>query len=295
MPTREELEQRRFSLSAAKQVLLEKRRQSIATLEARADRIPRRPRGVLAPASFAQQRFWFLHQLEPGNTAYHEVRTSRFNARLDADVLKRVLLEILNRHEILRSNFAFRDGQVQQIVHPYARAAGELSLFDLDFQHLPASEREQEAHHAIEALANRPFDLASELLWRNLLIRMDEADTIFVSIIHHILCDGQGLDILEQELHALYRAFQADQPCPLPEPELQYADFACWEQQRSGGDLWRQQLAYWRQTLFQAPGRPLLYGDRPHQPLRNAHRAASPLRYLPRSQDSSEMSALGKA
>src|SRR5579885_392150 len=109
MATKEELEQRRSNLSAAKQVLLEKRRQSITAMGENLDVILPRPEGALAPASFAQQRFWFMHQLEPGNTAYNEVKTSRLQTQLDAHVLKRVLLEIMRRHEVLRSNFALRD------------------------------------------------------------------------------------------------------------------------------------------------------------------------------------------
>ncbi len=119
MSTREELEQRTFSLSAAKRVLLEKRRQGIAAMEERSDSIPRRPANTPAPASFTQQRFWFLHQLEPGNIAYNEIRVARFKVQLNVHILKRVLGEILRRHEILRSNFEMRDGQVQQIVHSY--------------------------------------------------------------------------------------------------------------------------------------------------------------------------------
>jgi hypothetical protein len=274
MSTKEELEQRRSSLSAAKQALLEKRRQSIAAMEERLDGIPLRPQNAPAPASFAQQRFWFMHQLEPGNTAYNEVRSSRLNTRLDAQIMKRVLLEIMRRHEILRTHFEFKDGQVQQIVHSYEDAAAELSLLEFDLQQTPAAEREQEAQSYIDAAGKCPFDLAKGLPWRNLLIRIGDADTIFVSVIHHILCDGQGLDIFEKELHALYRSFQANQTSLLSEPELQYADFAYWEQQRFRGDLWKPQLTYWKQTLADIPNRPLLYGDRPRQFVQDAHRAS---------------------
>src|SRR5579885_776439 len=94
MSTREELEKRRSSLPAAKQFLLEKRKQKIASLGESADVIARRPLGVPVPASFAQQRFWFLHQLQPDNTAYNEIRTFRAPMQLDSDVLKRALLEV---------------------------------------------------------------------------------------------------------------------------------------------------------------------------------------------------------
>jgi acyl carrier protein len=274
MSIKEELEQRRSGLSAAKQVLLEKRRQSIASMEERLDLIPRRPQDAPAPASFAQQRFWFMHQLDPANTAYNEVKTSRISTPLDAFIFKRALLEIMRRHEIVRTIFEFNAGRVQQIVHPYEDAAAELSLLEFDLQQIPVAEREQEAQRTIDTVAKDPFDLACGPLWRNVLIRMGETDTIVVSVIHHILCDGQGLDILEKELYTLYQAFQANQLSPLPEPELQYADFAYWEQQRSRDDLWHQQLDYWRQTLANLPDRPLLYGDRPRQFVQDAHKAS---------------------
>src|SRR5690349_9480184 len=123
MSTREELEKRRSSLPAAKQFLLEKRKQKIASLGERADVIARRPLGVPVPASFAQQRFWFLHQLQPDNTAYNEIRTFRAPMQLDSDVLKRALLEVMRRHEILRTTFSFKDGKLQQLVHAYEGAS----------------------------------------------------------------------------------------------------------------------------------------------------------------------------
>ena len=272
MSTREELEQRRSNLSAAKQVLLEKRRLSVAAMEEHLDIILPRPPGAAAPASFAQQRFWFMHQLEPGNTAYNEVKASRLKTQLDTHVLKRVLLEIMRRHEILRCNFEFRDGQVQQVVHPYGDAAVGLSLLEIDLQQTPDLEREQEAQRYIDTVGKLPFDLAKGPLWRNMLIKMGEADTIFVSVIHHILCDGRGLDIFEEELHTLYTAFQAGQSSPLPEPQLQYADFAYWEQQQAQRDPRKQQLTYWQQTLANISDQPLFYGDRPRQSIQDAHK-----------------------
>ncbi|HET8844248.1 MAG TPA: condensation domain-containing protein, partial [Ktedonobacteraceae bacterium] len=245
-------------------------------MEERWDRIPQRPQNAPAPASFAQQRFWFMHQLEPGNTAYNELKTSRISVPLDADLLKRALLALMQRHEILRTNFAFSNGQVYQQIHPYEEVAADLSLLEIDLRETPVAEREQKAQKSIEAARKRPFDLAQELLWRNVLIRMGETETIVASVIHHTLCDGQGLDIFEKELYALYQALQAHQPMPLPAMELQYADFAYWEQQRSQGDLWEQQLTYWKQTLADLSNRPLLQGDQPRQFVQGAHKASVP-------------------
>src|SRR6185312_8786618 len=171
MTAKEKLEKRRSSLSATEQALLEKRKQSITSADVQLDIIPRRPQDAPAPASFAQQRFWFIHQLKPGNTAYNEIRTVRVKAQPDVHIFKRVLLEILRRHDILRCNFAFMDGQLQQIVRPYEEAASELSLLELDLEQTPADEREQEAQRYIQETVQRPFDLAKGLLWRPILIR----------------------------------------------------------------------------------------------------------------------------
>lgn len=273
MTTREELDRRRSGLSAAKQVLLEKRKHRIASLAEQADRIPRRPVDAPAPASFAQQRFWFIHQLKPENSAYNEMKTFRATGPLDEGILRRALLELMRRHEILRTSFALADGQLQQVVHPYAQAATHLSLLAYDLGHMPAAAREQEAQDSIHAAVTRPFDLAKGLPWRNLLLNMGEMGTIGISVIHHILCDGWGLDIFERELQTLYLAFQSGQPSPLPELEVQYADFACWEQQRSRGDLWQQQLTYWKHTLAETSEQPLLYGDHARQFAQDASRA----------------------
>jgi acyl carrier protein len=275
MTTREELEKRRSGLSAAKQVLLEKRKQRLASLAEQADRIPRRPSDAPVPASFAQQRFWFIHQLKPDNSAYHEIKTFRAAHQLDEQVLRRALAELMRRHEILRSTFAFVDGHLQQIVHPFAEAVAELSLLTCTIAQTSPAAREHEVQRQIEAAVRRPFDLAKDFPWRNLLLTMGE-QTIVVSVIHHILCDGWGLDIFEQELQTLYLAFLAGQPSPLAELELQYADFAFWEQQRARGDLWDQQLTYWKQTLADACQQPLLYGDHPRL-MQDAARASLPL------------------
>src|SRR5262249_7220831 len=153
-----------------------------------------------------------IHQLKPDNTAYNEIRTFRATTQLDGPSIKRALLELMRRHEILRSNVVFLDGQLQQIVHPYEEVATELALEEVDLGHMPAAEREQEAQRLVHATVKRPFDLAKGLPWRNILLRMGDTDTVFVSVIHHILCDGWGLDIFEQELQTLYMAFQSGQP-----------------------------------------------------------------------------------
>jgi len=273
MTTREELEKRRSGLSAAKQVLLEKRKQRLASMAEQADRIPRRPPHAPVPASFAQQRFWFIHQLKPDNTAYNEIKTFHVDQPLDERVVRRALLELMQRHEILRSTFAFADGQLQQVVHPYEEAIASLSLQICDIGQTPLELREQEAQRQLHSAVRRPFDLAKDFRWRNLVIAMGE-ETIVVSVVHHILCDGWGLDIFQRELETLYLAFLSEQPSPLPELEVQYADFAFWEQQRARGDVWDQQLAYWKNTLAQASQQPLLYGDHPRQLMQDAPRAS---------------------
>ncbi|GCE29307.1 hypothetical protein KDA_47910 [Dictyobacter alpinus] len=274
MPNKEELEKRRSGLDVARQVLLEKRKQKIAAIAERIEIIPHHPADEPIPASFAQQRFWFIHQLKPDNTAHNEIRTLRTNTALDLAIVERALLEIMRRHEIMRTTFAFNDGQLQQIVRPYEETAADASIFVCDLTRTPEAEREQAAQEAILATIKRPFDLSQGLLWRTTLIKMGEMDTIFISVLHHSLCDGWGLDIFERELQTLYLAFQAGQPSPLSELPLQYADFSYWEQQRARGEIWARQRNYWRQTLENTSDQPLLYGDHPRQALQETSRAS---------------------
>lgn len=260
MFTKDEREKRLSTLSASKQALLEKRLQGIAGSSEAPLLIAKRPLQEAAPASFSQQRLWFLQQLEPETTAYNEVKAVRISLQLDSDLLRRALLEVMRRHEILRTNFVLAHEQVQQVIAPYEEALHRLILCEFDLQ--GASEEEQlAATNSINAFVQQPFHLAHDMLWRSMLVRLNPEDSILVIVIHHVLCDGWGLDILEREIKTLYEAFRLGKPSPLPELPIQYADFAYWQHHYLKEKLLEQQLPYWRQVLADPPAQQLLMAD----------------------------------
>ncbi|HET8842169.1 MAG TPA: condensation domain-containing protein [Ktedonobacteraceae bacterium] len=260
MFTKEEREKRLSTFSASKQALLEKRLQGIAGSNQAPSLIPKRPPQEAALASFSQQRLWFLQELEPETTAYNEVKAVRISFQLDSDLLRRALLEVMRRHEILRTNFVLVREQVQQVISPCEEALSRLIFYEFDLQE--SSEQEQQAAlDSIHAFAQQPFTLAHDMLWRSMLVRLSPEDSILVIVIHHILCDGWGLDILEREIKTLYEAFHLGKLSPLPELAIQYADFAYWQHQYMKEKLLEQQLPYWQEVLANPPEQPLLMGD----------------------------------
>ncbi|MGB7921863.1 MAG: condensation domain-containing protein, partial [Pyrinomonadaceae bacterium] len=237
-------------LSPAKRALLLKLMREEAATAEKARVIPRRAQRDAAPLSFAQQRLWFLHQFEPDTTAYNIPLTVRLTGPLDLPAVEKTLTEIISRHEILRTTFVYAsDGQLIQVVSP----ALQLSLPFVDLSSLPEAEREAEAQRrAVEDL-HSPFDLAQGPLLRVALLRLGEEDHVVLFTMHHIISDGWSTSILAREVATLYQAFTSDQPSPLPELAIQYADYAVWQREWLQGDVLQQQLDYWRKQLEGAP------------------------------------------
>src|SRR6266568_2834330 len=245
MHTEDNFLQRRAELSAAKQALLDKRLLSESMPDAKLDAIPRRPPGMVSSLSFAQQRLWFLQQLEPESTVYNEAMAIRLKGLLNVEAITQAAQEIIRRHEVLRSTFPMVDGQVIQVVHPSL----DLHVPFVDLRGVPLAEREAVAQRRIAEEVQRPFYLAEEVPWRRLLLRLDEEEHIAVTILHHIVTDAWSMEVFVRELTTLYAAFCAGQPSPLPELPLQYADYANWQRQwleKGGLD---EQLVYWKQRL----------------------------------------------
>src|SRR5215207_82440 len=197
----------------------------------------------LAPTSFAQQRLWFLDQLEPGTAAYNIPAAVRLHGALDVAAFGRALTEIVRRHEALRTTFAVRDGQPVQLIHP----AGPLELPVTDLGHLGAELREAEARRLAAEEARRPFDLAAGPLLRVQLLRLADDEHVALLTMHHIVSDGWSMGVLVREVAALYEAFAAGRPSPLAELPVQYADYAAWQRERLQGEVLDRQLAYWRE------------------------------------------------
>src|SRR6185436_6663696 len=195
------------------------------------------------PLSFAQERLWILDQLEPGLTAYNIPLAARLIGSLDVAALRAGLAEIVRRHEALRTRFAVRDGQPVQEVLPFAG----LDLPVVDVGSLP------EALRVARREAARPFDLEQDSLIRTALLRIGEQEHVLLVNLHHIVSDGWSTGVLLRELSALYPAFLAGRPSPLPELPVQYADFAVWQRRWLRGEALERELAFWRRALEGVP------------------------------------------
>ncbi len=197
------------------------------------------------PLSFAQQRLWFMDQLGPGNPAYNIPGAIRLSGKLDVAALERSLNEIVRRHESLRTTFATIDGQPAQIIGPYS----PLTLPTIDLGDLSETEKEAQVSGLVAENALRSFDLSQGPLFCLCLLRLDETEHIVIFSMSHIISDEWSLGVLAHELAALYAAFCQDQPSPLAELPIQYADFAHWQREWLRGEALEAQLAYWRGRL----------------------------------------------
>ncbi|MCP4663769.1 MAG: non-ribosomal peptide synthetase, partial [bacterium] len=205
------------------------------------------------PLSFAQQRLWFLHQLEPENPEYHMPAAVAVDGPLEVAVLRRSLDEIVRRHETLRTRFGEEGENPVQIIDPPRPQA--LPLIDLTA--LPAAWRERELRRLSAAEAVRLFDLRRGPLLRTTLVRLGRERHVFLFNQHHVISDGWSLGIFIREL--------SGRRPPLP---VRYADFAVWQRQYLGGEVLERQLDYWRRRL--AGAAPLeLPADRPRPAVRS--------------------------
>jgi amino acid adenylation domain-containing protein len=209
------------------------------------------PRESLPPLSFAQERLWVVDQLEPGGTAYNLPSAQRLVGALRPDVLARVFREIACRHETLRTTFDVPEAGASpvQIVAP--PSAVHLSVADLAA--LPSEEREAAVRRLAMEEGGRPFDLVHGPVWRATLIRLAEREHALLVTMHHIASDGWSLGVLSQEVAALYEAFSAGLPSPLPELPVQYADYAVRERRLFAAGAMDASLDYWKRQLAGAP------------------------------------------
>ncbi|MFL5356591.1 condensation domain-containing protein, partial [Archangium sp.] len=233
-----------------------------------------RPRdGSSFPLSFAQQRLWFLDQLEPGSAVYNIPTALRVEGALNAQVLERALEEVVRRHESLRTLFKSEEGQAVQVVLPAPR----LPLRVVDLRELPASEREAESQRLVDAEMIRPFDLARGPLLRTLLLQLGDREHVLLLTVHHIVSDGWSMDVLVREVVMLYMAFSAGQPSPLPPLPIQYVDYAAWQREQLQGEGLEKQLVYWRKQLGGAPRLLELPTDRPRPAVQSTRGANQPV------------------
>ncbi len=239
----------RPGLSEAQQALLRKRlqhaREATVGPQDSSSGIPRHGSRENIPLSYAQQRLWFIDQLEPNSPAYNMCEAIQLSGALNVPALERSLNEIIRRHEILRTNFIAVDGNPIQVVIERRL----LSLAVRDCVKADAAESAVRVERMIEEEASRPFDLRSDLLLRVLLIRRGTDDHVFMFTMHHIISDGWSLGVFFEELKIIYAAEATMQRHGLPELPVQYADFVMWERERLNGPVLARQLEYWKNQL----------------------------------------------
>ena len=211
------------------------------------------------PPSFAQQRLWFLAQLEPDSSFYNIPVAMRLKGPLQSGVLERSLNELVQRHESLRTSFATLDGRPAQEITSHS----ELTLTLVDLTATPELEREAMMRQRLMLEAQTPFDLGLAPLLRATVFRLGDDEHVFLVTIHHIITDGWSLKLFFEELGALYDAFVNGESSPLAELSLQYADYADWQQRWLHGQVLEDELRYWRQHLAGAPSMIELPTDRP--------------------------------
>ncbi|MBD2410736.1 amino acid adenylation domain-containing protein [Nostoc calcicola FACHB-3891] len=206
-----------------------------------------------APLSFAQQRVWFLQQLEPTSRAYILSYAQRLTGKLDLDVLQQALDAIVVHHEALRTNFIKSpDGSPIQVVS--TPRSVELKVIKAT---------EEQAEYLLIQEAQCSFNLESDLMLRASLLQINEHEQILLLVMHHIASDGWSKGILWQQLAALYEAFLNSKPSPLAKLPIQYADFALWQHQWLSGEVLSNQINYWKTQLAGANTVLELPSDRP--------------------------------
>jgi amino acid adenylation domain-containing protein len=222
----------------------EQRRERLAQLLR--ERARQRPNRF--PLSFAQQRLWFLDELEGGRTiAYNIPVVLRLKGHLEQQVLEQCFKEIIRRHDSLRTTFEINraNGETVQVIHHSA----PFRLETIDLSDTPEEQRLERARAHANNESKSPFNLSTGPLVRASLLRLGEDDHVLLLTIHHIVADGWSVGVIIKELKALYEAFARGEKSPLPELPIQYADFAHWQRNRMQGEVLEKQLVYWRKQL----------------------------------------------
>ncbi|MEM7343679.1 MAG: amino acid adenylation domain-containing protein [Chloroflexota bacterium] len=207
------------------------------------------PRTAPLPLSFAQQRLWFLDQLEGANPTYNIPLAVRLEGSLDFEALAHSFNALIERHEVLRTTFISQDGEVQQLMQP----PRPLTIATFDLQSLPETTQLAEIERIGEAEALHTFDLSRDLMMRASLLLLGGDTYILLVTLHHIASDGWSMDVVVKEITAFYEAYLAGTPVSFPDLQIQYADFAVWQRAWLSGDTLAQQLAYWQKQFEPLP------------------------------------------
>ena len=243
---------------------------ALASRHAAVPPVARRTGNGPVPLSFAQQRLWFIDQLDPWSPTYNMPTALRIRGGLRPEVLARALTGIVRRHEALRTVFGSAGGEPVQVV----RAPGPVGVPVADLRRLGAEAREAEVLRLAGEEAARPFDLARGPLLRAAAVRLAEAEWAVFFTLHHIVADGWSTGVLVGEVSELYGALSDGREPRLPELPVQYADYALWQRAWLAGETLEAQLAWWRERLRGAPPLLELPTDRPRPQVMDPRSAA---------------------
>ena len=234
------------NISEAKRDLLEKYlRGELKQQPTSARTITQRPPNSPLQLSFAQERLWFLDQLNPNSAVFNVPLTVTLSGPIDPEALRRSVNEIVRRHDVLRTTFQSVDGQPKLAVT--AELNVELEVVDLSSY--AESEREARAHMLLSEAEHRPFDLTRGPLISTKLVRLTEQDHRFLVNMHHIVSDGWSLVLFFEELSAIYNAFSRGEQSPLAKVLVQYADYVAWQREWLQGEVLQKQVTYWKNQL----------------------------------------------
>ncbi|MCD6377048.1 MAG: amino acid adenylation domain-containing protein, partial [Caldisericaceae bacterium] len=197
------------------------------------------------PLSFSQQRLWFLDKLASGSANYNIPTAIRLKGRLNIQVLERCIQTLIKRHETLRTTFNEKDGEPVQVILPSL----DFKLPVEDFSSFPTEDALEKAHQLAAQDAANPFDLANGPLFRIHLIKLAKDDYVVLFNLHHTITDGWSMGILVREVAHLYQALSKNQPSPLPELKIQYADYAVWQRKWLKGTTLQKHLDFWKKFL----------------------------------------------
>ena len=211
------------------------------------------------PLSYSQERLWIVHELDPDSPAYNAGAALELAGVLDLSLLRRALSEITRRHEVLRTTLHHVGDDLVQIISDECQC--ELPVEDVE--HGSDSEGSERVVKMARKFVKTPFDLKSGPLLRTRLFRLDQQHHVLVLAVHHIVSDAWSIGIFLGELETLYAAFAAGKRSPLPEPALQYADYAVWEREWLQGEVIEEHLDYWRKQLTDLPAMLALPTDYP--------------------------------
>ena len=201
------------------------------------------------PMSYAQQRLWFLDQLQSGSASYNISAALRLEGNLDVEALRLSFEEIVSRHESLRTTFVTEEGQGRQVINESQR----WELPTISLEPLSPDEQDEVLKTRFRGDAHTSFDLINGPLLRTRLIRLASDCHILFVTMHHIVADGWSMGVLIKEVAALYSAYLDDKPSPLADLKIQYPDYAQWQREYLKGERLDKQLSYWKERLQNVP------------------------------------------